>query len=83
MVYFVLLIWIRNDYGKSDPSLAIAARSKAEVSAKFLTYLYEHRTEENHMDDDEFYSFANEIAQSFDRGPELNCAYELHLMEAI
>lgn len=79
---YVLLIWTREDYGNHAPTLGISGNSREDLESKFYHYLYDHRDEEDYMNDEEFDEFMQDFDHLIDYGsPELNCAYIIHLME--
>ena len=79
-VYHLLLIWTRDDYGETEPSLILAASSREKLELKFSNYLTQHREEEDYMEDEEFEGFTRNIDKLIeDAGPELNCAYVMTL----
>ena len=73
---YVLNIWIRDDYGESNPTLVLASPTKELLTKSYKNYIRLHRNDEDYMEDDEFEGmFKNLNLENL--GPELNCAYEI------
>ena len=73
---YVLNIWIRDDYGKSNPTLVLASRTEELLENAYKNYIRLHRDDEDYMEDDEFEEMLKDLNLK-NLGPELNCAYEI------
>ncbi len=83
---YSLLITIRDDYGKNEPTHVLHASTLKDLSKAFQTYVNKKRKMEDYMDDEEFEEVVKNVVKDIQNGkdtaPELNSAYLLSIKKS-